>query len=352
MDDRAGTRGPGSGRRRLRWPLVFLVAGLGLGVGRYTDLVWGNAVPNPDFRRMFAPIARGVASGGQLYGPGLADNKPPGWQLVNVGAELTGEHLLAMLLVVGLANGLAAALLWYWLADANGAVAVAAASLFLLALPVVGGPTVNSRPLAVAALLSGFAAATPAARGGAVAVATLFNAYAAAFVAVFLWLFRRDSAAPRRDAAVFLASGAAVGGLAFAAVGVIWGLDAAYAAAHWSYGLPLPAGVATSAVHPAAVAPGSYLSATWLLTRPSTWLDYVGTVLLQLAPLVALAGAGLAARDRVLSARLARALPVALAAALAPFLVRAYEQYWLVALPFLAALAAAGLADLFERGTR
>ncbi len=332
------------------WPLCFLLTGVGLGVGQYSDLVWGNAVPNPDVRRMFRPIAQKVAAGGQLYGPGLADNKPPGWQLVNVAAELTGEYTLAMLLVVGLANGLAAALLYRWLDRAGPRfVAVAAAGLFLLGVPLLGGNTVNSRSLAVPFLLVGLAGARPAVRGASVAGAALVNAYAGVFVVLLLWLVWRDSTRPRRDVATYLATGAAVAAVAFGAVAAGWGVDAALAALHWSYGLPLADGVATGAVHPAAAAPGSYVTATWLLTRPATWLGYVTGVVWQLLPVFALAALGWVGRDRLpWPPALADVLALALVAGLVPFLVRAYEQYWLLALPFLAAFAAGGLAVLVD----
>jgi len=51
----------------------------------------------------------------------------------------------------------------------------------------------------------------------------------------------------------------------FGAVAAGWGVDAMAAALDWSYGLPLPDGVATGPVRPEAVVPGSYLSETWLL---------------------------------------------------------------------------------------
>jgi hypothetical protein len=332
------------------WPLLLLVTGLALDVARYADLTWGNAAPNPDVTRMFRPIAQRVAGGGRLYGPGLADNKPPGWQLLNVAAELTGEYTLAMLLAVGAANGLAAVLLWYWLGgsklDGDGrAAATAGAVVFLLALPLVGGHHVNSRSLSVAFLLAAFVARRPAVRGLAVAAAALFNAYAGAFVPVLLWLVWHGSGRTRaRAMASYLGSGAAVAVAAVTAVGAGWGAAAALAALHWSYGLPLLTGVATSPVHPAAVVPGSYLAEAWLLTYPARWLSYAGTVALQLLPVLALAGLGWRSRGRWSGVvPEARTLAIALAAAALPLLFRAYEQYWLLPLPFLAALAARGL---------
>ncbi|MGZ0747484.1 hypothetical protein [Haloparvum sp. AD34] len=336
------------------WPLAFLLTGLGLAFGRYGDLRWGNAAPNPDVTRMFYPIASRVASGATLYGPGLADNKPPGWQLANVAAAVAGEYTLGMLLLVGVANGATAALLWYWLDDAGApGVAVASGVLFLLALPLLGGNTINSRPIMVAFVLLGLVASRPAVRGLAVAAAALVNAYAAAFVPVLLWAVWRDAGRTDgswvRAVAAYLFAGATLGVGTFAAVGAIWGLEAASAALHWSYGVPLLPGVETSAVHPDATSPGSYLAGTWLITQPGRWLMYTGTVLAQLFPLVPLAWLGWIHRDRLEAAAPdAALLALSLAAALFPLLFRSYEQYWLVPLPFVAVLAATGVVALSD----
>lgn len=332
--------------RRRGWQLLLLVAGIGLGFGRYSHLAWGDATLGPDVVRVFWPAARGVAAGGSLYGPGLADNKPPGWLLVNLGSYLTGEYVLVVLLVVGAANGVAAVLLYRWLADAGDArVAVVASLLFLLAVPAVGGHHVGSRPLALAFLLAGLVTASPPARGVAVALATLCNAYAALFVPVYLWVVRRDGDEGWPAVASYLASGAAVAGVAFAAVALVWGVDSMRAALYWSYGLPVAAGVATSPVHEVAVEPGSYAGGAWPVAHPVRWLSYVGTALARLLPLAVLAGVGWRARDR-LPPSVGWVLPLALAATLAPFLVRAYEQYWVFVLPFGAVLAAVGLFEL------
>ncbi|WP_430503653.1 hypothetical protein [Haloparvum sp. PAK95] len=360
------------------WPLAFLLTGLGLAFGRYGDLRWGNAAPNPDVTRMFYPIASRVASGATLYGPGLADNKPPGWQLANVAVAVAGEYTFGMLLLVGVANGATAALLWYWLDDAGApGVAVASGVLFLLALPLLGGNTINSRPIMVAFVLLGLVASRPAVRGLAVAAAALVNAYAAAFVPVLLWAVWREGAAadgagtaadgagatadgadadagagdqsPIRDAFAYLFAGATLGVGTFAAVGAIWGVEATSAALHWSYGVPLLPGVETSAVHPDATSPGSYLAGTWLITQPGRWLMYTGTVLAQLFPLVPLAWLGWIHRDRLEAAAPdAALLALSLAAALFPLLFRSYEQYWLVPLPFVAVLAATGVVALSD----
>jgi len=77
--------------------------------------------------------------------------------------------------------------------------------------------------------------------------------------------------------------------------------------------------------------------------------DYVTSALWQLLPVFALAAVGWRCRDRLpWQRRLTRLLALAPLAGLAPFLVRASEQYWLLVLPFLAALAAGGLSVLMD----
>lgn len=334
---------------RVLWPLVLLSTGLGLGIERYTNLTWGNALPNPDVTRMFYPIAEGVAAGGRLYGPELADNKPPLWQLLNVAAYETGEYTLVLLLCVGVTNGLTAVLLWHWLTrTAKSPIPLLASVLLLLALPLVGGHHINSRPFALLFLVAAFAVSGPMKRGGAVAVATLFNAYAALFVPVVLWCVWRDhsSADSIGASARYLASGAVVAISVFAGVGLIWGTASVWAALAWSFGLPLSDGVSSSAVHQAADMPHSYLARTWPVSHPVRWLSYGGTVVLQLSVLFVLALVGLSRRPLLGSVELSRTVPVALSVAMLPLLFRTYEQYWILPLPFLATFAALGIVVL------
>lgn len=339
---------------RLLWPLAFLLTGLGLSIERYTNLTWGNALPNPDVVRMFRPIADGVTSGGRLYGPGLADNKPPGWQLLNVAAYESGDYTLVLLLCVGLANGLTAVLLWYWLSRTVSApIPALAGVLFLLALALVGGHHINSRPVALLFLVGGLVSTTPVKRGVAVAVATLFNAYAAVFVPVVLWLVWRDSSPLDSSSATasYLAAGAVTGLAAFGAVGFVWGSESLWAALAWSYGLTLTDSATTAAVHPAAEVPSSYLARTWLLTHPLRWFSYAGTVGLQLAVVIVPALVGLSRRRRLGSETHSRVATVALGAAALPLLFRTYEQYWILLLPFLAAFAALGIVVISEKSS-
>lgn len=339
---------------RSLWPAVLLSTGLGLSIERYSNLTWGNALSNPDVSRVFFPIAEGVAAGGRLYGPGLADNKPPVWQLLNVAAYESGEYPLVLLLCVGLANGLTAVLLWHWLSrTARSPIPILASVLFLVTLPLVGGHHINSRPFALLFLVGAFVVTGPVKRGVTMAIATLFNAYTALFVPVVLWRIRRDSysSGPIGASAKYLASGAVTGLTVFGGIGLVWGMESVWAAFAWSFGLPLTEGATTAAVHPAADMPHSYLGQTWLISHPFRWLSYGGTVGLQLAVVFVLALAGLARRPLLGSTDLSQTMTVALGAATLPLFFRTYEQYWILPLPFLATFAALGVVVLSRSGS-
>lgn len=336
------------------WPVGFLFAALGHGLARFNDLTWGHAQLNPDATRMFLPIARRVASGVPLYGPGVGDNKPPAWHLLNVGAYLSGDYVVVMLIAVGIANGVTAILLWRLLhrADLSG-LGVVAGALFLLVLPLVGGQHINSRPFMIAFVLVGFLAQRPAIRGSALAVGTLFNAYGAAFVVALLWITWRDPDVPQSAVVRYLTAGVTTVLVIFGAIAVIWNGDAVRGAVFWSFGLPVVDGVATSAVHPEAVEPGSYLASSWLLTDPLLWIHYTRTLVLQFLPLLLLAGIGWLYGDGILGdRRVRRVLDGGLLAAFVPLLFRGFEQYWLPVLPFLAVYATVGVVVLVTQSER
>lgn len=337
--------------RHYGWPVIFLLAAFGHALARYNDLTWGNAQLNPDVTRMFLPIARGVASGAPLYGPGFGDNKLPAWQLLNVGTYLTGEYVTGMLVAIGIANGAAAILLWHFFQKLDmSSVGVIASVLFLVTLPLAGGHHINSRPLLVVFVLAAILTRRPLVRGVAVAIGTLFNAYGAAFVIALLWLTWRDTDGSLRAVARYLVAGATTAVAVLAAIAFIWSPDAVRAGLYWSFGLPVASGVATSAVHPEAVAPDSYLARSWLLTDPWLWVHYTRTLVLQFLPLLALAGVGWLHRRRISdSGGAVRLLWVGMLAASFPLVFRGYEQYWLPVLPFLAAFAAVGITTLIEQ---
>lgn len=139
---------------RAAFVTLLLAAGLFGALRRLSRLAAGAADLHPDVRLVWYDLAREVAAGMPLYTGAAVDHKPPVFELLNVGAYLTGEYVLALLLVVGLANGAAAVLLWRVLA-ARGHPRVGAlgALLFLLVLPLVDGTVGNVRSLAVAGLL-------------------------------------------------------------------------------------------------------------------------------------------------------------------------------------------------------
>jgi len=90
---------------------VLLAAGLFGGLRRLARRSTGAVSLHPDVRLVWYELAHAVASGTPLYTGVAVDNKPPLFELLNVGAYLTGEYVLTLVLLVGLANGLGAVFL-------------------------------------------------------------------------------------------------------------------------------------------------------------------------------------------------------------------------------------------------
>jgi hypothetical protein len=153
---------------------VLLAAGLSGGLRRLARLSAGTVSLHPDVQLVWYDLARAVTSGTPLYTGVAVDNKPPLFELLNVGAYLTGEYVPSLVLLVGLANGLAAVFLWRAAATpGHSRTGALGALLFLLVLPPVDGTVVNVRSLAVAALLFALATRSSVTRGTGVACAVL-----------------------------------------------------------------------------------------------------------------------------------------------------------------------------------
>lgn len=333
---------PRSVRRRLPDTLpthtafvaLLLAAGLFGALHRLARLSTGEATLHPDVRLVWYDLARAVAGGTPLYTGAAVDNKPPLFELLNVGAYLTGEYVLTLVLLVGLANGLAAAFLWravavrgYPRAGALGAL------LFLLALPLVDGTVINVRSLAIAGLLFALATRSPAARGVGVACAVLCSQHAVFVLPVVAYDGYVQAGRSHHWLLRFASTGLLVTTLVYGAVLAVWGWRSLVGAVGATLGTAVP--------YLLSYGPSVFVST-------GTWGRYTFRMHLQLAVVLALALWGLgralvAIRERAWAAWEAPHLLVALLVTSSlPLVVRPFVTYWLYPLPAIAVLAAFG----------
>lgn len=322
---------------------LLLGAGLAGALRRLARLSTGEVTPHPDVELVWYDLARAVATGTPLYTGAAFDNKPPLFELLNVGAYLSGEYLLVLLLAVGLANGFAAVFLWRTLAvRGHPRTGALGALLFLLVLPLVDGSVVNVRSLAVAGLLFALATRNPVARGVACACAVLCSQHAAFVLPVVAYDGYVDADRSTDWLARFVATGTLVAVTVYGAVLAIWGWPSLVGASRATVGAAVP--------YLLSYGPSAFVST-------GTWWQYTLRMHVQLWVVLALAVWGLgralvAVRDRSRGDRNTAHLLVALLfASSLPLVVRPFVTYWLYPLPAIAALAAFG-ADAVLEGAR
>jgi hypothetical protein len=323
---------------------TLLISGILLGIGtfqgftRYLRIRFGGAEWEPNFANVWRPLAQELHSGAALYMDGMGDNKPPLFELLNFILAGLPYHGFMFLLVVGIANGIVALLLWRLVAAEYGTWSgIAAAGVWLLTLSYVNGTHINVRSFALVGVLGALYVASerPFVRGIVIAIGGLFSQYAVLFIPVLAWDSIRELRTEQRLKwlVTFGSGGLLMLAAAFGVIGLIWGPQAGLAGLYWSYGIPM--GVTTTGF---VTAPGSYLTDPWVLTSTlqwGGWLLHTGGIL---APL--LIGAGLRGWTIVAERRWSAYLWGAVVL-LFPLLIRSYDAYWLLALPFITALAVA-----------
>lgn len=172
---------------------LFLLIGLIQGIGRILRLQFGAAELNPNFINVWMPLSETVRRGTGLYLDGAADNKPPLFQLLNLALSFTGEHIAVFLVLIGLVNGLTAALLYRYLnIHHSRAAGLLGGLLYLLSLLLVGGNEINVRSFAALGLMAALVLRPEILRGAAVGAAGLFSQYAIFAIPVFVWDVHRS----------------------------------------------------------------------------------------------------------------------------------------------------------------
>lgn len=316
-----------------------VIVGILLGIGvlqtltRYIRIQFGGADWEPNFANVWRPLAAELYSGKSLYLEGIADNKPPLFELLNFALGALPNHGLVFLLATGLANGVVALLLWRLLTKQyDNWYGLIAVGMWFLTLPYVNGTHINVRSFALVGLLLSLHVRGPIYRGISISIAGLFSQYAVLFIPVLAWDSIRNMGYTNRMKWLFSfgASGIAALFTAFAVVGVIFGFRASLAGLYWSYGIPT--GVAMSGF---ATAPESYLTEPWISTNILQWggfiLHYVGLLL----PIILLS---LLQIRRLVIERIWNVYMWGGVVMLLPLLVRSYAAYWVLALPFLISL--------------
>lgn len=294
-----------------------------------------------DAFKRWIPIANEVFTGTPLYTADAIDNKPPLFQYLNLAVGATDVWFL-WFAVIGAANGLAAYLLYRWVAadrDRGGAEGVVAALLFVAALPVVWGTYINARSPALPLVLLAVRSRRGWVSGASIAAAGLFTQYAA--LGIIPLVYRRMRGAVRdrqawRWLGAFVAAGLGTAALAYGSLFVVWG----------------PASFVEGIQQTLTTAVGElqHQQARNALVSPAGWIRGLAMRVRTLSYLLLPAGFALGCRTLRLIAprpRTGDTLPkgdgvlgVFAVVYLLALGIKSLGYYWLLALPFLAALAA------------
>lgn len=163
------------------------------------------------------------------------DNKPPLFHFLNVSFAATDSYLLMFFLTMGIANGIAAILIWRlcrrWDYDRVGLVS----AFLFIALMAEMTWRVNPRNYAVVFLLLAVLASGPIRAGIYAATAGLFSQFAVFSIPAIIW-FRIDFSRSRyRWLVKFATAGLGTVLMSFGLVAILWGPDAALTGFQYSF---------------------------------------------------------------------------------------------------------------------
>jgi len=322
--------------------IAYLVLGVAETMIRAVRIVWmGSQQLHVDVRCCWRPVAESVFSGTPLYVRPAVDNKPPGFELLNLLVFSTDHYVLLFLALVGLANGATALLLWrYGCRLGEPRVGAVAGLLFIGTVPIVGATVINVRSFAVVALLVAVHTSHPVFRGAAIAVGSLFSQYAILAVPALIWAAVRGRS--RRDAlgwmAQFVLAGVGVVTVAFLVLWAIWGPETVVQGLKWSY--------------VRAIKYTSNPDVPSLRSNRGEWLVSLFTIasriLFILLPALVVATVRFGKPQSQLGHRVPLVVLFLAGSMLLSLVVRPYRAYWLYPLPFLALLAGFGYDWLLQ----
>ncbi|WP_227356789.1 hypothetical protein [Haladaptatus salinisoli] len=331
-----------------RGPVALALLGVGCfeALVRYLEILTTSASPHPDVTTTWRPVAEAVLAGTPLYLTASVDNKPPLFEYLNLAVAATNRYLGVFLLLVGLANGTVAYLLWRVHAESGrSVVGLAGGVLFLAAVPLVNGHAVNARSFTLVGMLLALRLRR-ATCGLAVASAGLLSQYGALAAPAVLCDRLASDAAERRPpgrlrwGVRFVGVAVAAAAVGYASVFLVWG-EAAFAAS-----LDRTLWASRRYVF-------EWTPSLWNGTE--TWAALHRRTALTLWHLLSLAAVGvLVVVRRGFGVGRGRWSPerrtfVFAASFCLPLFVRPFPTYWVYLLPWLATLSAVGLFAVVGR---
>lgn len=291
-----------------------------------------------DAANVWLPLAEHVASGNALYVGAAVDNKPPFWQYLNLAVFETGHYVAVFYLLVGLANALAAWLLYRWVSGfARRETAAVAALLFVAALPLLNGTIINVRSFALVFLLMAVQIRRASVQGALIAVAGLFSQYAVFGIPALLWYRHTIGRLNARQFVAFCGAGLLTVVVSFLPL-LWWGVPSVVGGVEWSFFAAESHLLENDVLNP------------WL--APMDWAAKLAQVAEQMLYLLVPAALYTV---RVMTGRVQErsAIDIVLVGFVAlyalSFGVKSLRYYWLLLLPFLAALAALEVEAIYRQ---
>lgn len=198
------------------------------------DKVYFNREIAGDVSEVWIPFANAVLEGGILY---LShwDNKPPLFHFLNIIAAASGHYLLVFYLTIGLANGVAAILIWRFCNkygyDAIGLVA----AIIFLAFMSISSFRINPRQYATVLIFMAILSTNALRSGIYIASAGLFSQFSALMIPAILWFRYRKVENFPYWFGMFILAGMGTVLFVFGIVAFIWNIEAAITGFKYSF---------------------------------------------------------------------------------------------------------------------
>ena len=187
-----------------------------------------------DVSGVWLPFANAVLDGGAPY---LAhwDNKPPLFHFLNIAFAATDHYVLVFFITIGVANGVAAILLWRLCRQYGyGRIGLVAAVVFIGAMAHTSW-RINPRQYATVFILLALLTSKPGRSGLYVACAGLLSQFSVFIIPAVLWLRYRARDLTSGWFVRFVAAGLVTVAATFGIIAAVWSPEAAIAGFRYSF---------------------------------------------------------------------------------------------------------------------